>query len=94
MGAEPETRAVLLKQLLAEEKDLGRTREQLARIDRDIEKLRRTIAQHQKHIKRFKLVGADTESATLTLSTLNDLMALYERHRRWLTAEVADGEAN
>ncbi len=39
MGAEPVTRAVVLQLLLNEENMLGLTREQLARIDRHIDKL-------------------------------------------------------
>jgi septal ring factor EnvC (AmiA/AmiB activator) len=91
MGAEPETRAVLLKLLLDEEKELGRTREQLARIDKHIEKLRRIIAQQEKHIERFKFISLDTERATLLLATLNELMATYQLHRQWITAAPADG---
>ncbi len=55
MGAEPVTRSVVLKLLLAEEQMLGLTREQLVRIDRHIEKLRRIIGQQQKHIDRFQV---------------------------------------
>jgi hypothetical protein len=91
MGAEPETRAVVLKRLLDEEKRLGRTREQLARIDSYMEDLQRIIAQQQKRIERFKFIGIDTERATLILSTLNDLMATYHLHRQWITAPLANG---
>jgi hypothetical protein len=96
MGAQPETRAVLLNLLLHEEKQLGRTREQLVKIDSYIEKLGRIIAQQKKHTERFKFMGSlmDIERSTLILSTLNDLMATYQRHRQWITAEVADGEAD
>jgi hypothetical protein len=96
MGAQPETRAVLLKLLLHEEKQLGRTREQLVEIDSYIEKLGRIIAQQKKHTERFKFMGSlmDIERSRLILSTLNDLMATYQRHRQWITAEVADGQAD
>ena len=96
MGAQPETRAILLNLLLHEEKQLGRTREQLVKIDSYIEKLGRIIAQQKKHTERFKFMGSlmDIERSTLILSTLNDLMATYQRHRQWITAEVADGEAD
>ena len=94
MGAEPETRAALLKLLLDEEKELGRTREQLARIDRHIERLGRTIAQQEKLIGRVKFVGISSERALLMLSTLNDLMATYQLHRQWITVEVADGDGS
>ena len=96
MGAQPETRAILLNLLLHEEKQLGRTREQLVKIDSYIEKLGRIIAQQKKHTERFKFMGSlmDIERSTLILSTLNDLMSTYQRHRQWITAEVADGEAD
>ena len=96
MGVEPETRAVILKLLLDEEKQLGRTREQLKQIDSHIETLRRIIAQQKKRIERFQFMGSvmNTDRAILTLSTLNALMATYLRHRQWLTAEVADGEVD
>jgi hypothetical protein len=92
MGAEPATRAALLRLLLAEEKMLGRTREQLVRIDRHIEKLQRIIAQQEKRIGRVKFVGIGSERATQLLSTLNELMTTYQNHRQWITAEVADGD--
>jgi septal ring factor EnvC (AmiA/AmiB activator) len=87
------TRSVILKLLLAEEKSLGQTREQLQQIDSDIEKLRRTIAQQKKHIERFQFIGSvmHTERAIVILSTLNDLMATYQQHRQWITAGLADG---
>ena len=93
MGAEPVTREVVLKLLLAEEKMLGLTREQLARIDGHIEKLRRIIAHEQKLIERRKLIGIDTEPSTLLLATFNDLMATYQLHRQRIVAALADGKS-
>jgi hypothetical protein len=94
MGAPPETRAILLNLLLHEEKQLGRTREQLVKIDSYIEKLGRIIAQQKKHTERFKFMGSlmDIERSTLILSTLNDLMATYQLHRQWITAALADSD--
>ena len=94
MGAEPETRAALLRLLLADEKMLGLTREQLARIDRHIEKLRTIIAQQQKSIDRRKLIGIAAESSTILLATLNDLMATYQGHRQRIVAALVDGKAD
>ena len=92
LGTEPETRAVLLKQLLAEEKDLGQTREQLARIDTHIEKLRRIIVKQEKRIGRLNFIAINTDRAILMLSTLNDLMATYQQHRDWITSGLVDGD--
>src|SRR5213078_4703986 len=47
-GAERVTRAILVKLWLREEGMLGLTREQLTRINRHIEKLRRLIAEQSK----------------------------------------------
>ncbi len=92
MGAEPVTRSVVLKLLLAEEEMLGLTREQLVRIDRHIEKLQRIIDQQQQRIDRFKFIGGDNDRALVMLATLNDLMATYQLHRQRITAALADGK--
>ncbi len=86
------TRSVVLKLLLAEEEMLGLTREQLVRIDRHIEKLRRIIDQQQQRIDRFKFIGGDNDRPLMMLATLNDLMATYQLHRQRITAALADGE--
>jgi len=85
-GAEEVTRSVLLKLLLAEEKMLGLTEQQLRRIDRHIAKLRQLISQQTTRIERLASFGIDTEGHRLVLATLNDLMATYQIHRQWITA--------
>src|SRR5215831_17827569 len=87
-GAEEVTRSVLLKLLLAEEKMLGLTQEQLRRIDRDIAQLRQLISGQTKRIERLAFFGIDTEARQLVLATLNDLMATYQIHRRRITAAL------
>lgn len=91
IGAEPETRSVLLNKLLDEEKTLGRTRERLARLDGHIARLQHVIAQQEKRISRFKFIGINSGRATLILSTFNDLMATYQLNRQWITAGLVDG---
>ena len=84
------TRAILLKLWLREEGILGLTREQLTRIDRHIEKLRRLIAEQS---ERFASNGAGPQRSTLLLATLNDLMATYQVHRQKIVVALADGKA-
>ena len=55
-------------------------------------KLRRIIAQQKKRIGRITFIGINTDRAILILSTLNDLMATYQRHRQWITAYLADDD--
>lgn len=85
-------RSVVLKLLLAEEEMLGLTREQLSRIDRHIEKLRRIIDEQRKRIARSKFIGLDSERALLLQATLNDLLATYQLHRQRITAALANGD--
>src|SRR5262249_49321000 len=60
-GAEEVTRSVLLKLLLAEEKMLGLTEEQLRRLDWHIAKLRQLISQQTTRIERLASFGIGTE---------------------------------
>src|SRR5262249_42499090 len=87
-GAEELTRSVLLDLLLAEEKMLGLTEEQLRRIDRHIAKLRELISEQTTRMKRLASFGIDMESRRLVLATLNDLMATYQIHRQRITAAL------
>ena len=87
-GAEEVTRSVLLKLLLAEEKMLGLTEQQLRRIDRHIAKLRQLISGQTRRIERLASFGIDTEGHRLVLATLNDLMATYQIHRQQITAAL------
>jgi len=87
-GAEEVTRSVLLKLLLAEEKMLGLTEQQLRRIDRHIAQLRQLISQQTTRIERLSSFGIDTEGRRLVLATLNDLMATYQIHRQRITAAL------
>jgi hypothetical protein len=87
-GAEEETRSVLLKLLLAEEKMLGLTQQQLQRIDRHIAQLRQLISQQTTRIERLASFRIDTEGHRLVLATLNDLMATYQIHRQLITAAL------
>jgi hypothetical protein len=88
-GAEEATRSALLKLLLAEEKMLGLTQDQLRRIDRHIAKLRQLISQQTTRNERLASFGIDTEGRRLVLATLNDLMATYQIHRQRITAALA-----
>jgi N-acetylmuramic acid 6-phosphate (MurNAc-6-P) etherase len=88
-GAEEVTRSVLLKLLLAEEKMLGLTEQQLRRLDRHIAKLRQLISQQTTRIERLACFGIGTEGHRLVLTTLNDLMATYQIHRQRITAALA-----
>src|SRR5262249_13635172 len=90
-GAEEVTRSVLLKLLLAEEKMLGLTEDQLRRIDRHIGKLRQLISEQTKRVERLESLGIDREGSRLVLATLNDLMATYQIHRQRITAALAGG---
>jgi hypothetical protein len=85
-GAEEVTRSVLLKMLLDEEKMLGPTQEQLRRIDGHIAKLRQLISEQTTRIERLGFIGIDMGALRLVLATLNDLMAIYQIHRQWITA--------
>ena len=87
-GAEEVTRSVLLKLLLAEEKMLGLTDQQLQRTDRHIAKLRQLISQQTTRIERLASFGIDAEGHRLVLTTLNDLMATYQTHRQLITAAL------
>jgi hypothetical protein len=91
-GAEEVTRSVLLKLLLADEKMLGLTDQQLQRTDRHIAKLRQLISQQTTRIERLASFGIGTEGNRLILTTLNDLMATYQIHRQRITATLV-GEA-
>ena len=87
-GAEEETRSVLLKLLLAEEKMVGLTEQQLRRIDRHIAQLRQLISGQTRRIERLAAFGIDTEGHRLVLATLNDLMATYQIHRQRITGAL------
>jgi hypothetical protein len=80
-GAEPVTRATLLKLLVEQENMLGLTHQQLRRTDEHIEQLRRLIAVQVEIIEKMTRTGMDTKRADLVLASMNDLMATYQRHR-------------
>jgi hypothetical protein len=89
-GAEGVTRATLLKLWLRDERILGLTRDQLTRIDRHIEKLRRLIAKQSDSLAPKR---ADSQPSSVLLATFNDLMATYQVHRQKIIAGLADGKA-
>jgi hypothetical protein len=89
-GVEDATRNTLLKLWLVEEDMLGLTREQLTRIERHIEKLRHLIAKQSESLVPKR---ADSQSSSVLLATLNDLMATYQGHRQKIIAGLADGKA-
>jgi hypothetical protein len=88
-GAEGVTRAALLKLWLRDERILGLTRDQLTRIDRHIEKLRRLIATQSESLTPKR---ADSQPSSVLLATFNDLMATYQVHRQKIIAGLADGK--
>jgi hypothetical protein len=62
-GAEEETRSVLLRLLLDEENELGRTQDQLRRADRHIAKLRQLISKQMRRIERLASFGIEAKAS-------------------------------
>ncbi len=85
-GAEPVTRATLLKLLVEQENMLGLTHEQLRRIDQQIDHLRQMIAIQVEIIEKMNRTAMDTRRADLVLTSMNDLMATYQVHRQKIAA--------
>jgi hypothetical protein len=80
-GAEPNTRATMLRLLVEEENHLGFTYEELGKLDRHISRLSEIMARHVELTDNLRTNGKPTERAEIILATYNDLMAYYLTHR-------------
>jgi hypothetical protein len=92
-GVGEPTRATMLRLLVEEENHLGHTREQLTKLDRHISLLSEIMARQVDLIDKLQSLGSPLERAPMVLATLNDLMAVYLKHRETITAALADGKA-
>lgn len=81
-GVDEQTRSTLLKFLLHEAEKSCATRQRLDTIDRHIAALRQLIYRQVELVEKSKLKSHDAERVQNLLTTMNDLMANYQRLRR------------
>lgn len=87
----PPTQATLFKLLLQQLELLGLNDQQLAKINRHIERLRHLISKQVELIEELRLGGHDLERPVMVLAALNELMAIYQTHRQRIRAAIASG---
>jgi hypothetical protein len=83
------TQATLFKQLLQQLELLGLSDQQLGKINRHVELLRRLIAKQVEVIEELRLGGHDLERPVMVLAALNEVMATYQTHRQRIMGAVA-----
>jgi hypothetical protein len=83
------TQATLFKLLLEQLELLGLSDQQFGKINRHIERLRHLIAKQVELIEELRLGGHDLEQPVMVLTALNELMAIYQKHRLRIIAATA-----
>jgi hypothetical protein len=91
-GVDESTRATMLRLLVDDENHLGLTREQLAKLDGHISRLKEIMARHVNLMDKLHSNGQSLERSWMVLGTYHDLMAVYLAHRQTITAALADGK--
>jgi hypothetical protein len=88
-AADRPTQATLFKLLLQQLDLLGLGDQQLGKINRHIERLRRLIAKQVDLIEELRLGGQDLERPVIVLAAFNELMVIYQTQRQRIRAAIA-----